>query len=355
MVNHRQSWGVLLAAVLLLVVGCESTTTISTNDADPLGHTDSISSAYLLTVGEVSELLTSPSPPLLLEISKPEEFAKGHLTGAVNVWRPEYEDQENYPYGGIRASRAKMTELLNRIGAKSDSLLVIYCTKGSADAARFMWIMRGYGHDRIAMMDGGKKAWQHAGFPLTQDTTLLFPPSDYQFPKGVQSTDYASFHDVLAAISDTNAVIVDTREDYEYLGKPYLAGGEVLPFKPGGFIHGAIPGAIHLNWSESVDLHGDHTFKSLKNLAYNFKKMGITPDKKIIVYCQSGVRSSHTAFVLSELLGYPDVSNYDGSWIEWSYLHLHAKLVPVKHHSSPEANAQLHEELVTNLAITLKE
>jgi thiosulfate/3-mercaptopyruvate sulfurtransferase len=290
-----------------------------------------------------------------LEISKPEEFAKGHLPGAINTWRPAYEDKENYPYGGIRASRPKMVDLLRKMGVKNDSLLVIYCTKGSADATRFMWIMREYGHDKIAMIDGGKTAWQHAGLPLTQDTTPSPLLSSYRFPAGFVQTNDASFHDVIAAISDTNTIILDTREEYEYLGTPYITGNKVVDFKPGGFISGAIPGAIHLNWSESVDLHGDHTFKSLKDLAYNFKNLGINPDKKIIVYCQSGVRSSHTAFVLSELLGYPDVSNYDGSWIEWSYLHVKVNLVPVEQHTSAEATKLIHENLVATLTVATTE
>lgn len=312
-------------------------------------------SNYVLSVEELATLLTLPSPPLLVEISKPEEYAKGHLPGAINLWRPAYEDQENYPYGGIRASRSKMTALLRELGLKNDGLLIVYCTKGNADAARLLWIMRGYGHDRIALLDGGKSAWRHAALPLTQDTTPHRTVSKYHFPKGFKQTDYASFHDVIAAVSDTSFILIDTREDYEYLGIPYPVGSNIVPFKPGAFIQGAIPGAIHMNWSESVDLHGDHTFKSATDLEHNFRSRGITPDKKIIVYCQSGVRSAHTTFVLSELLDYPDVSNYDGSWIEWSYLHINADLVPVKHHTSAEATRQIHEDLVTRTTFNLKQ
>lgn len=342
----------LFIPVVLLFAGCE---THPSDDGDATTDKTALTtSPYVLSVGEVSDLLGSAAPPLLLEISKPEAFAEGHIPGALNVWRPDYEDGEHYPYGGIRAPRLKMEELLSGFGLKSDGFLIVYCAKGSADASRFLWIMRGYGHDRIALIDGGKAAWRQEGLPLTKG---LNPPparSNFHFPKGSRQTDYASFHDVVASISDTNVVLIDTREDYEFLGVPYASGKTINTFKPGAFIHGAIPGAVHMNWSESVNLQGDHTFKSVAELERLFKSRGITPDKKVIAYCQSGVRSAHTTFILSELLGYPEVSNYDGSWIEWSYLHEKAEMVPIKHHTSAEATRKIYEDLVANTAVSLK-
>jgi thiosulfate/3-mercaptopyruvate sulfurtransferase len=198
-------------------------------------------------------------------------------------------------------------------------------------------------------MDGGKVGWQHAGYPLTKAVTAPAPPTTYRFT-GPETTDHlASLEDVLAAISDTNTVIVDTREDYEYLGIPHVVNNSVIRFKKGAFTHGAIPGAHHLNWSEAVDLHSDHTFKSLADLNHNFLRQGITPDKRIIVYCQSGVRSANTAFVLTELLGYPDVRNYDGSWIEWSFVHQQDTLGKLEHHTSEEESEKIYQELLVTV------
>lgn len=344
-------WLFLLMTAVLVLAGCEANLP---DDAATEDENTGAASPYVLSVEEVAGLLDSSSPPLLLEISKPEEFARGHIPGAINVWRPDYEDGEHYPYGGIRASRQKTEALLSGMGLKNDDLLIVYCTKGSADASRFLWIMSEYGHERIALIDGGKTAWQQADLPLIKDQTAPRAISKYQFPKGSQQTGYASFHDVVASISDTNVLLLDTREDYEFLGIPYTSGNSINAFKPGAFTHGAIPGAIHINWSESVDLHAGHTFKSVSELEHIFKSRGITPDKKVIAYCQSGVRSAHTTFVLSELLGYPEVSNYDGSWIEWSYLHTKADLVPIEHHTSAEATRRIHESLVAAATPNLK-
>jgi thiosulfate/3-mercaptopyruvate sulfurtransferase len=332
-----------LLALLLLIGSCRQAAKAppTTDEIADFGD-----SPYLLSVDEVAALLQSPEPPLLLEISKAVKFAEGHLPGAVNLWRPDYGDDENFPYGGMRASRDKMARLLGKLGATPDELIVVYCTKGSADATRLIWILRSYGHDGVVMMDGGKAGWQHAGHRLTKELAKQRPPTTYQFA-GPEMTDYiASSEDVLAAISDTNTIIVDTREDYEYLGLPHRSNNAVVRFKKGAFTYGAIPGARHLNWSEAVDLHSDHTFKSLADLNHNFLRQGITPDKRIIVYCQSGVRSAHTTFVLTELLGYPDVRNYDGSWIEWSFIHKEDTSGKLQRHSNAEETEVIYQELL---------
>lgn len=307
------------------------------------------SSPYLLSVEEVAALLESPSPPLLIETSVAEIFSTGHIPGAINVWRPDYADDENYPFGGMRASREKMAQLLGHLGAKKEALIVVYCTKGSVDAARLQWILRSYGHDRVVIMDGGKAAWQHAGYPLVKAVSTNRVPTDYHFPGPEREDCFASLEEVVAAIRDTNIIIVDAREDYEHLGIPHLSNGRVVRHKAGAFAPGAIPGARHLNWSEAVDLHADHTFKSLADIKHNFLRQGITPDRKIIVYCHSGVRSAHTTFVLRQLLGFPNVKNYDGSWIEWSYVFASDTTGQLQHHTSPDEVEMIYHDLMADL------
>ena len=113
---------------------------------------------------------------------------------------------------------------------------------------------------------------------------------------------------------------------------------------------GCIPGAVHLNWSELSDLDGDHRIKCIKDLEYNLERKGITRDKEIIVYCQSGSRSSHTAFVLSKILDYPKVKNYDGSWIQWTYMHKQDGDMPIHVHTSDEDYAKTHQALEKKMA-----
>lgn len=306
-------------------------------------------SPYLLSAVDVADLLQTPNPPLLIETSKPESFAKGHLPGAINIWRPDYADNDNYSFGGMKASREKIARLLGNMGAKKEELIIVYCTKGSVDAARFQWILRNYGHDQVALMDGGKAAWFHAGFPLVEEASKIRVPSNYDFPSPEQENYCTTLKEVLAAITDTNTIIVDTREDYEYLGTPHLSNGQIARYKAGASTRGAIPGARHLNWSESVDLHSDHTFKSLADLNHNFRRQGIVPHKNIIVYCQSGVRSAHTTFVLKHLLGYPNVKNYDGSWIEWSYVHAADTMGTIEQHTSQEEAEIIYRKLADQL------
>jgi thiosulfate/3-mercaptopyruvate sulfurtransferase len=335
-----------LLALLVLAGGCRPGAEEPSTTDDTAGFGDS---PYLLSVDEVMALLQSPEPPLLLEISKAEKFASGHLPGAVNLWRPDYGDTDNFLYGGMRASRSKMANLLGKLGATPDKLIVVYCAKGSADAARLTWVLRSYGHDRVVIMDGGKAGWQYAGHVLTKEIAEQRSPTTYQFASPETTSHLASLEDVLAAISDTNTIIVDTREDYEYLGVPHIVNKSVIRFKKGAFTHGAIPGALHLNWSEAVDLHSDHTFKSLTDLSHNFLRQGITPDKRIIVYCQSGVRSAHTAFVLTELLGYPDVRNYDGSWMEWSFVHQQDTSGKLERHTSEKESEKIYQDLLATV------
>lgn len=277
----------------------------------------SVKANHLIETADVKAMYEEGKAFKVIEISKKDAFAKGHLPGAVNFWRPDYEGG-GYDYGGMRASPEEMAALLGSNGISADDFLVIYDTKGSVDAIRFMWMLDMYGHENMAVMNGGKAAWKADGFELTTEATKADPVL-YTFSNAPDYTRLASIEDVLAAMTDTNFILLDTREPEEYQGVPYVSKGVCYPYKDGAFTYGRIPGSVHLNWSDAVDLNGDHRFKSLKDLKYNFEKAGITPDKKVIAYCQSGVRSAHTTYVLTEILGFEDVRNYDGSWIEWSH------------------------------------
>lgn len=293
------------------------------------GLKDQVKGPHLIEVAEVQRMYKAEEPFKVIEISKPEGYATGHLPGALRFWRPDYESKD-YPYGGMRMSAADFAKLLGSNGISPDDFLVVYDEKGCVDAARFMWMLLLYGHERTAVMNGGKTAWTMAGYPLSNEEPTLDPPVAYTFAHPLDEREHvAELEDLILAINDSNTLIVDTREPEEYAGLPYIDGGICYPYKKGAYTFGHIPTAIHLNWSDAVDLKYDHRFKCQRSLTYNLKKAGITPDKNIIVYCQSGARSTHTAYVLKELMGYPNVRNYDGSWIEWSYHYVHGGKVAV--------------------------
>lgn len=314
----RYAFMALLLSVSMLACQSEE---VATEKAGPVLD-ESLKSSnqgpHLIEPEQVKQMYDIGEDFTVIEISKSRAYEKGHLSGALNFWRPDYEGS-GHTYGGMRMSAEELATLLGSNGISPDDRLIIYDTKGSVDAIRFMWMLDVYGHENMAIMNGGKTAWTKAGYELTTDSTPKPEPVIYSFHKEPNLHRLASMEEVLAALEDPNIILLDTREPEEYQGVPYVDKGECHPYKKGSFTFGRIPGSVHLNWSDAVDLDDDHRFKSLKDLKYNFEQAGITPDKKIIAYCQSGVRSAHTTFVLSELLGFTDVKNYDGSWIEWSY------------------------------------
>lgn len=308
----------------------------------------SVKGPHLVEPADVQKMYEEGQDFKVIEISKGGKYAEGHLPGAINFWRPDYEGK-GYEYGGMRMTADEMATLLGSNGISPDDRLIIYDTKGSVDAIRFMWMLDIYGHQDMAIMNGGKTAWKEAGYDLTTETAPEPEPVVYTFSGDPDESRLANMEEVIAALQDPNVVLLDTREPEEFQGIPYVDKGECLPYKKGAFTFGRIPGSVHLNWSDAVDLDGDHRFKSLKDLKYNFEQAGVTPDKKIIAYCQSGVRSSHTTYVLTELLGYPNVKNYDGSWIEWSYNYINNKNVDIDRDIDEEEHkkrlAMLEKEL----------
>jgi thiosulfate/3-mercaptopyruvate sulfurtransferase len=352
----RYNYSFLFLITLIIsgayISGCQNAETVSASDtqselADSLKETspDSIRAKGLISVLTAHNLQKAESNFVLFEVSKKDNYATGHLPGALQVWRPDYENKLGYEYGGMRATKEEMQTFLSERGVLPTDKIIIYDIKGSCDAIRLAWILGIYGHEDIEVINGGKSAWKKAGYDLTADVSPVSAPSEYRFTKETNESGIATLEDIKNAINNPNIVIVDTREKEEYLGQPYISKGKLYPWKKGAATYGCIPKAVHLNWSDAVELSDDHRFKSLKDLKYNFTQVGITPDKEIIVYCQSGVRSAHTSYVLREILGYPDVKNYDGSWIEWSHNFINQANVPIERHTSE----QEHKELLANL------
>ena len=334
------------------ISGCQNSEVVSTPDvqrelADSLREIspDSITAEGLISTFAVHDFQEAGNDFVLFEVSKKDNYDTGHLPGALQVWRPDYENKSAYEYGGMRASKEEMQIFLSERGVSPTDKIIIYDIKGGCDAIRLAWILKIYGHEDIHIMNGGKSAWKKAGYDLTTDAPALSSPTDYRFTKETDESDIVTLEEIKDAINNPNIIIVDTRGEEEYLGEPYISKGKLYPWKKGASTYGCIPSAVHLNWSDAVELSDDHRFKSLKDLKHNFTQVGITPDKEIIVYCQSGVRSAHTYYVLHEILGYPNVKNYDGSWIEWSYNFIKNANVSVERHTTE----QEHKDLLVKL------
>jgi thiosulfate/3-mercaptopyruvate sulfurtransferase len=333
-------WTFLLLGSALLITGCQT-------EPPPLSHP---LSDYLMEPVDVAELVGRQAPLHLIEVSKPEHYHEGHIPGAQSLWRPDYEGQ-GFAYGGMRMSSGELAGLLGKHGIAPGDSVLLYDVKGSADALRLWWMLRMYGHEHVYVLNGGKKSWEMDGYSLDTIVPPIPYPVTYKFAHPPDLARLIEKEELTGLLQDTNYVLLDTREPEEYKGLPYIDNGVCYSFKKGAFTYGRIPGSVHLNWSDAVDLHGDHRFKSLKDLRYNFERAGITPDKTIIAYCQSGVRSAHTTFVLTEVLGYPNVRNYDGSWIEWSYYATQDASLPIER----DVDELEHQRLLAELNKSLQD
>lgn len=245
------------------------------------------------------------SPSIILIDTRPDSsFQKGHLKGALSLWRPDIQSNR-FPYKGMMLEKQALELILGNLGATSNSIFILYDNNGNVDAARLWWMLTTYGHSKTYLLNGGLKSTPKG--LISQEITNP-KPTKFLFSNEANFNLKADKKDVLAALTDSNTVLLDCRTSDEFTGKIT---------KKNAFRAGHIPTAIHLNYKQSIAYDQAYQFKSDQELALVFQT--IPKDKKIIVYCQSGVRSAHTTFVLHKLLGFPNVANYDGSWIEWSY------------------------------------
>ncbi len=238
----------------------------------------------------------------------------GHIPGAVKVdWHTDLQDPTMREF----ISPQQFAQLMSRLGIGNDTTVVFYGDKNNWWAAYAYWFFRYNGHKNLKIMNGGRKKWVDEGRELSKDTPS-YPPA--QYTAGQPDGSIRAFRDdVLKHIgysgrqkTGEGKPLVDVRSPGEY-------SGELLhmPDYPqeGALRGGHIPGAKNIPWARAVAEDG--TFKSAAELKELYGGQGITPDKDIVAYCRIGERSSHTWFVLHELLGYPNVRNYDGSWTEW--------------------------------------
>jgi thiosulfate/3-mercaptopyruvate sulfurtransferase len=245
----------------------------------------------------------------IIDFRKAKDYAKNHINGAINIWRTDIEDS-SYPYNGMMAKKERIEQLFSKLGVKNTDTLIVYDDKGSCDAARFWWVLKNYDFKSVKILNGGLISWKKARGSIN-NRTVSITPSTFTLPKNNTFELYIRKEEVIKAInSNKQVVILDTRNIDEFSGKRQ---------KHEAFKAGRIPKSILIDWVEAIDHQGTHKFKSYDDLKMIYSRMRASKTDTIITYCHSGVRSAHTAFILTELLGYKNVKNYDGSWIEWSY------------------------------------
>jgi thiosulfate/3-mercaptopyruvate sulfurtransferase len=237
-------------------------------------------------------------------------YEQGHIPGAVGFnWQKELQDQV------VRApvEKQQLEELLSRAGVSNDTTIVLYGDNNNWFAAWALWILKYYGHKDVRLLDGGRVKWL-ADKRETTTNVPSYPQTQYSI-SGTNEELRAYRDQILKELGSGDVALVDVRSPGEYSGE--LLAPANLP-QEGAQRGGHIPGAANIPWASAVQQDG--TFKSADDLRTLYGGKGVNGEKEVIAYCRIGERSSHTWFVLSYLLGYPNVRNYDGSWTEWGSL-----------------------------------
>jgi thiosulfate/3-mercaptopyruvate sulfurtransferase len=266
----------------------------------------------LVSTEWVAQHLNDPSIRIIESNEDPLLYPSGHIPSAVQVdWTTDLNDSLRRDY----LQKSGFEVLMSRIGVNPGMTVVFYGDKNNWWACYAYWVFQLFGHTNARVMDGGRLKWEKEGRELTREVPN-YPPSDYTAPERDDHSVRAFRDEVLAHVNGS-LPLVDVRSPGEYTGELLH-----MPNYPqeGALRGGHIPGAKNVPWARAVNTE-DGTFKTADELrAIYEQEQGLNSDQDIIAYCRIGERSSHTWFVLTNLLGYKKVRNYDGSWTEWGNL-----------------------------------
>lgn len=290
------SWKISIMLYLLIISACKHE---KANDFEKAEAT------YLIEANELKGTAQQPNIKII-DFRKKEIYENEHIVGALNIWRTDIEDT-SYPYSGIMASKTQIESLFGQLGIATDDTIIVYDDNGLCEASRLWWILQNYDFKNIKLLHGGISKWKSNNGQVTTEIPKV-NTAVFKLTKHPKMQYYVSKEQVSDALN-SNVVILDTRTSEEFSGKRQ---------KKGATKAGRIPNSIHIDWAETINYNGNKHLKSLKELEIIYSELNIKKNDSIIVYCHSGVRSAHTTFVLTQLLGYKHVKNYDGSWTEWS-------------------------------------
>jgi thiosulfate/3-mercaptopyruvate sulfurtransferase len=265
---------------------------------------------YLADTAWVASHLNDPNVRIVESDEDYLLYDSAHIPNATKV---DWFTTLQHPVRRDFLSKADFEKLCSGLGIKNDTTVVFYGDKSNWFATYALWLFQYYGHENVRIMNGGRTKWVQEKRPLTKDIPA-FPLTDYKAKD--PNPQLRAFREQVFQHIDAKKPLVDVRSPKEY-------SGELLhmPNYPqeGATRGGHIPGAMNIPWSQAVN-EADSTFKTVDELRALYEGKDIKPGNEVIAYCRIGERSSHTWFVLTYLLGYPNVRNYDGSWTEWGNL-----------------------------------
>ena len=239
--------------------------------------------------------------PHVLDLRKLEDYQQGHIPGAVHLDRTALV-HKSPPVGGLLPAPAELARVLGSVGLQHGQEVVVYDEEGGGWGGRLMWTLDALGHSGSYLLDGGWVSWSAEGFPV-QTTAAQVASTTYE--PGTDPSVIAEREYIQQRLGSDDLVLLDTRTAEEFAGSKCLAtrGGH-------------IPGAVNLDWVEAMDKDRNLRLKPELALRELLLARGVTPDKEVVVYCQTHHRSSHT-YVMLKHLGYPRVRGYPGAWSDW--------------------------------------
>ena len=239
---------------------------------------------------------------LIVDLRPKDDYEEGHIPGARSL---DYSEivQAQPPAMGMLPDEERLGRVLSRIGLTPEHHVVAYDEEGGGRAARLLWTLEALGHRQLSLLDGGLIAWDEEERPIEEGPDRG-ASSDYQarFENAGVVTDKQH---ILARLGAADLALLDARSPGEFRGQDMRA-------RRGGHI----PGAVNLNWTEVMDPEDSLRLKPNPEIQAMLKARGVTPDKEVVVYCQTHHRSAHTYWVLRHL-GYPNIKGYPGAWSEW--------------------------------------
>jgi thiosulfate/3-mercaptopyruvate sulfurtransferase len=265
----------------------------------------------LVSTEWVAQHLDDPSVVIVESDEDVLLYETGHIPGAVKI---DWHTDLNHPLVRDYLEPDAFAALLSRKGVTRDHTVVFYGDNFNWWAAYALWVFHLFGHPDTRLMDGGRQKWIAEQRPLELGVADRVP-TDYPVPDRDDSPIRAFREEVLAHLKESGK-LVDVRSPEEYSGTLLH-----MPDYPqeGALRGGHIPGAANVPWKRAANEDG--TFRGIGDLKEIYlNEVGLKPDEEVIAYCRIGERSSHTWFVLTYLLGFPNVRNYDGSWTEWGNL-----------------------------------
>ncbi|MGB7604697.1 MAG: sulfurtransferase [Lutisporaceae bacterium] len=270
----------MLIAVMTLSIGCSTT-----NAADE--------GQYIIAAKDIKDYMNKPEV-VIVDMQKPEEYAKGHLKGAVNITLQNL--VISTPVPNMLAPKEQIETVLGTKGIGNDTTILIYDNNNNMEAARMFWTLQVYGHQNMKVVSGGLKAIEAAKLEMSIEIPAV---TSVKYTAADKNTDIiATIDEVKAQVEQPqkNTVILDTRTPEEYA-------------------EGTIPGSIFINYIQND--YKDGTYKSVQDIKIQYIENKVTADKQVIMYCKTSVRAAQTYLALYNA-GYRNLKVYDGAWLEWS-------------------------------------